>query len=89
MLYYSWEGKWTGRPDEPYEGFGEILFEDSTHDFKAGNGAFSDRNLTDKKSITLKWSSYRRCTKQHVNVMLGSDSKRIGALVREELENRA
>jgi hypothetical protein len=84
-VYYSWEGLWTRRPTEPYEGFAELRFDDSPDKFNTGHGVFSDRNLTDVKSITMKSSRYRRCSKPQVDVMEGSNSELIGALLRKEL----
>ena len=84
-LNYTWQGRWTQRPTETIEGFGEITFHDAKDRFDKADGVFYDSNLTDIKSTTKKASDYRRCTAEEVEIFSSGGSEKIGALVRDLL----
>lgn len=85
-VYYYWTGWHPARPAEPYEGFGELSFQGSAGRFETVIGVFSDTNLTDLRSTTKKSSTWKRCSVQDVEEMLGGDSERIADLVRKRLK---
>ncbi len=86
-LYYYWKGLHPARPAEPYEGFGEIAFEETAEGSHKAVSVFSDTNLTDAKSTTKKWSNYERCIEPaELEVMQKGDRERIAALVRAKLK---
>ena len=84
-LFYYWKGWHPSRPNEPYEGFGEVSFHDSTGRMDSGVGFFSDTNLTDMKSTTKKSLKFRRCEGVDVQVMQEGCDKSISEMVRNKL----
>jgi hypothetical protein len=85
-LYYYWTGWHSARPAEPYEGIGELSFQESTGHFETAIGVFSDTNLTDIRSTTKKSSTLKRCIVQDVKEMLAGDTDRIAAVIRKRLK---
>jgi hypothetical protein len=86
-LYYHWKGWHPASPTEPYEGFGELAFNDSPDGWQSAVCMFSDTNLTEVRNTTKKHSDYLRCTEQkEIDIMQGGARERIGALVRERLK---
>jgi hypothetical protein len=79
-VFYYWKGWHTARPNEAYEGFGEISFDDSAI-IERAVGFFSDTNLTDMKSTTRKSIEFRRCEKADIKVMLDGNNSSIAELV--------
>jgi hypothetical protein len=79
-VFYYWKGWHTARPNEAYEGFGEISFDDSAI-IERAVGFFSDTNLTDMKSTTRKSIEFRRCEQADIKVMLDGNNSSIAELV--------
>lgn len=84
-IFYYWKGWYSSRPNEPYEGFGEISFPDSSKQVDSGAGYFSDTNVTDMKSTTRKSFEIRRSAGPEIQVMLADDREPIAALIRKKL----
>jgi hypothetical protein len=84
-VFYYWRGWHPMRPDEPYEGFGEISFHQSGAGIDRGVGFFSDTNLTDLKSTRKKSVEFRRCSDQDLQVMQGDDNSAVQALIQQKL----
>jgi len=85
-LYYYWTGWHSARPMEPYEGIGELSFQESSGRFETAIGVFSDTNLTDMRSTTRKSSSSKRCSEQDAREILSGDTDRIAAVIRKRLK---
>lgn len=85
-LYYYWTGWHSARPADPYEGIGELSFQESSGRFETAIGVFSDTNLTDIRSTTKKSSISKRCSEQDAKEMLAGDTDRIAALIRKRLK---
>ncbi len=88
-LYYYWTGWHSARPMEPYEGIGELSFQESSGRFETAIGVFSDTNLTDMRSTTRKSSTSKRCSEQDAREMLSGDTDRIAAVIRKRLKPKA
>lgn len=84
-IFYYWEGHHPARPNEPYEGFGEISFQDFAGGLNSGTGIFSDSNLTDMKSTTRKSVEFRRSTSSETTLMQAGDPRQVAELVRGKL----
>lgn len=85
-IFYAWKGWHPLRPDEPYEGFGEISFHEAADGFESGVGFFTDTNLIDLKTTRKKSSEFRRCSDQDRQVMQGDDRAAMLALIRKKLD---
>ena len=84
-IFYYWEGRHPSRPNEPYEGFGEISFHDFSDRIDSGVGIFSDTNVTDMKSTTKKSVEFRRSAAPEIQVMQEGNDKFISEMVRKKL----
>lgn len=84
-LFYYWKGWHPLRPNEPYEGFGEISFNQSTDVIDSGMGFFSDTNLTNMKSTTKKSIVFRRCEEQDIHIMRTGKDKSVSELILAQL----
>jgi hypothetical protein len=84
-LFYYWKGWHPLRPNEPYEGFGEVSFHGSSNRIDSAVGFFSDTNLTDMKSTTKKSVEFRRSTETEIQVMREGNEKSIAEMVRTRL----
>lgn len=85
-IFYYWRGWHPSRPNEPYEGFGEISFQLSSQSSDSGYGFFSDTNLTDMKSTTRKSIELRRSSKRESEVMAKSDKKSVSEMALKKLD---
>lgn len=84
-VFYYWKGWYPSRPNEPFEGFGEVSFPGSAKQIDSGSGYFSDTNVTDMKSTTRKSFELRRGAGSETQVMLAGDRELISELVRKKL----
>ena len=84
-IFYYWEGRHPSRPNEPYEGFGEISFHEFSNRIDSGVGIFSDTNVTDMKSTTKKSVEFRRSAEPEIQVMQEGNDKFISEMVRKKL----
>lgn len=84
-VFYYWEGRHISRPNEDYEGFGEISFDDADH-IEQAVGFFSDTNLTDIKTTTRKSIEFRRCPKADIEIILNGNKSEIAKLINRKLE---
>jgi hypothetical protein len=85
-VFYYWRGWHPSRPNEPYEGFGEISFRGANDQVDSGVGFFSDTNITDMKSTTKKAVEFRRSSEREVKLMKQNDSV-TGDLIKERLRS--
>ena len=81
-VFYYWKGHIPTRPNERYEGFGELTFHESNGRLDRGDGLFSDRSLSNLKATTMKSAVLRRCTEQESRVLIAGESKPISELIR-------
>jgi hypothetical protein len=81
-VFYYWKGWHPLRPSEPFEGFGEISFNESLNN---AVGVFSDTNLTDWKTTIRKSATLQRSSDQEVQVLKTRDDKLTSGLVRSKL----
>ena len=81
-VFYYWQGQYVARPNQKYEGLGENIFYDSGND---ASGHFSDTNLSDLKSATLKSSKFTRSSVPEAKVLRSGDDKSILTPVKEKL----
>jgi len=84
-MFYYWKGWHPARPNEPYEGFGEISFHESPGGIDSGVGIFSDTNVTDARSTTKKSVDFRRSTDADIRAMKEGNSQSIAELIRKKL----
>ena len=84
-VFYYWKGWHPLRPDEPYEGFGEISFQASEGPIDRAVGFFSDTNLTDLKTTRKKSAEFLRCSDHELQVLQGEDRQAAQALIRQKL----
>jgi hypothetical protein len=82
-LFYYWRGWHPQRPNEPFEGFGEIVFQPASGLLQRAHGFFSDTNLTDLKSTTRKAIEFRRASAQDLQQI--REGREVAALVRQRL----
>ena len=81
---YTWKGWDSERPDEPYEGFGDVVFSETLGGLDSGNGTFFNINVT-KLGSTMKESfRMQRCTQDEIDTMESSDQAR-SALAQKRL----
>lgn len=80
-VFYYWKGHHTSNPGIPYEGFGEITFDDSQKKISKGKGLFSDTNLTDFKTFQWKSTTFRRCSSQEIGMITKGDNKQITSCI--------
>lgn len=82
-VLYSWQGSHpVSHPGEPFEGFGEMTFEDSTGPFTRGRGHFADIQLTRRKNVVWKSTELRRVTrKSDIRTMTQGGAKARAALL--------
>ena len=86
-VFYYWKGWHPSRPQEPYEGFGEISFRDSPGPLDNAIGVFSDSNLIDMKSTTKKSTEFRRCMDDESKRMQQGNSREIADLIQNKLDH--
>lgn len=84
-VFYYWKGWHPSRPNEPYEGFGEMSFHEFSNGIDSGVGVFSDTNVTDMKNTTKKSVEFRRTLAPETQVMQGGNHKLISEMVRKKL----
>ena len=84
-IFYYWKGLHPSRPSEPYEGFGEISFNESPDRIDRGVGFFSDTNITDMESTTRKFVEFQRSIEQDIQVLQEGNIKLISELIRKRL----
>lgn len=84
-VFYYWKGWHPSRPNEPYEGFGEISFHGSPKRMDSGVGFYSDTNVVDMKSTTKKSVEFRRCVESEIQMMQEGDNKSISETVQKKL----
>jgi len=72
-VFYYWKGRHISDPGIPYEGFGEITFDDNQNKIIKGRGLFSDTRLTDLSSTQWKSTILRRCSGDEESIMSEND----------------
>jgi hypothetical protein len=85
-LSYIWEGSHPKQPNDPYQGFGWITFDDAPGSFSSGRGLFFNANLADLKTSRRKSIVFRRCIdEKEIETMTGSNGQLIKTMVLEKL----
>jgi hypothetical protein len=75
-ICYTWKGWRPDRPEESYEGFGDVVFSETKSGLNSGKGTFSNINVT-KRGSTMKESFFmQRCTQDEIDIMESSDQAR-------------
>jgi hypothetical protein len=87
-VFYYWKGRHPQQPHDPYEGIGEIQFNESHNTINTGSGFFSDTNLIDLPKTTKKSVEFRRSTDEEVKVMYGIDNDQMASLVLNKLREK-
>jgi hypothetical protein len=82
-IFYQWRGIHPARPQEPFEGFGEMDFHES---LDKATGAFLDTNLTNWASTTKKTIVCIRSSKPESETMENGDARAIAELVQKKLD---
>jgi hypothetical protein len=73
---YTWKGWHPERPEEPYEGFGDVVFSETKGSLNWGKGTFFNINIT-RLGATMKESfRMQRCTQDEIDTMESSDQAR-------------
>jgi len=85
-LYYKWKGWFPSKPNEPFEGFGEITFEQKAGKINSGNGSFYNINITNISSVTKKAFKIKRCTLSEIEIMERDDDRTIKSLIKKKLK---
>jgi hypothetical protein len=86
-VFYPWKGRHISDPGIPFEGFGEITFDDNHERIVKGRGLFSDTRLTDLSSTQWKSTILRRCSEDEENIMSGTDVASIRECVKRVFES--
>jgi len=81
-VFYYWKGRQRTRPNDPFEGFGEVSFYDG---LKSGDGVFSDTNLTDLTTSTQRTVNWRRPTDEENQILKSGSEDSIVELVKKRL----
>lgn len=84
-LFYYWRGLHPSRPNEPYEGFGELSLESVDGRIDKGSGFFFDCKVTEMALTTRKSFTLQRASKKECTIMHGDDAEAVTALVRQQL----
>jgi hypothetical protein len=87
-IFYYWEGDNHSRSNEPYEGFGEISFNEFPGSVDSAMGFFSDTNMTNMKSTTKKTIEFQRSLKDEIQVMSGGNQKLKSELILKKLDGQ-
>ena len=88
-VFYYWKGVHPPHIKKGrFEGFGEITFREFSGQIDGGDGAFSDTNMSDTTSTTLKYVEFRRCSDGEAQTMQGDDEPAKLDLVRKRLSRR-
>ena len=85
-VFYYWKGLHPSRPNEPFEGFGEISFREFSNQIDSGDGVFSDTNIMDIRSTRKKSIALRRGSASEVQVMKEGNNDLVSEMVRNQLK---
>ncbi len=88
IMFYHWKGWHPARPNDPYEGFGEISFHESTKRFESGAGTFFDLNIKNMKSMTRKSVEFQRCVDTDIRVFHKGNEEEISEMVLKKLSGK-
>ena len=84
-ICYTWKGWIPLRPNETFEGYGDIVFAESRNGIQAGSGSFFDINLTKLAETGRKTFRLERCTAEDVDCMESASPARIAAYTRDKV----
>lgn len=87
QLSYIWEGLHPLQPNDSYQGFGSIKFDDASEVFRVGRGHFFNANLADLKTARRKSLEFRRCTDADEIAVMSGGGEPIGPLVLKKLKS--
>lgn len=85
-VFYYWRGWHPARPNEPFEGFGELVFHASDSGIHSGMGFFSDTNLTQLNSTTRKTVQLHRSSAEEATLLQQSNARLVAERIRQKLE---
>lgn len=84
-VFYYWRGWHPARPNEPFEGFGELVFHASGDGIHSGMGFFSDTNLTQVNSTTRKSVQLHRASADEATLLQQANAKLVAESIRNKL----
>lgn len=84
-LFYYWRGWHPAKPNEPFEGFGELVFQNSGSGIHNGMGVFSDTNLTQLNSTTRKTVQLHRATADEAALLQQTNARTVAEHIRQKL----
>jgi hypothetical protein len=82
---YTWKGWDSERPDEPYEGFGDVVFNETSGGLDSGSGTFFNINVTKLSSAMKESFRMQRCTQGEIDTMMKSSDQARSALAQKRL----
>jgi hypothetical protein len=83
-LFYYWRGSHQSRPEESFEGFGEMSFDQSIEPYSRGRGIFFDSNLADVSERTKKFTRLIRCGSKEYEIIGGHDTAASEAFIKRK-----
>lgn len=84
-VFYYWRGWHPARPNEPFEGFGELVFHSSDNGIHSGMGFFSDTNLTQVNSTTRKSVQLHRASTDEAALLQQANAKLVAQRIQQKL----
>lgn len=73
---YTWKGWRPDQPEEPYEGFGDVVFTETQRGLDSGKGAFFNINVARLGSAMKESFLMQRCTPEEIDSMESSSQAR-------------
>ncbi len=74
---YTWRGWHPTRPNEPFEGFGDIQFTETTSGLDSGTGTYFNINLVKLETTAKRSFRMQRCTPAEIEAMESGDESRV------------
>ena len=84
-VFYYWRGWHPARPNEPFEGFGELVFHASDNGIHSGMGFFSDTNLTQLNSTTRKSVQLHRASADEAALLQQANARLVAEGIQHKL----
>jgi hypothetical protein len=85
-LLYVWTGRYFHpQANNPFQGFGDFVFNDSPGELVRGHGLFAEVEATALKNTRERSCTVARCSDSEVEVMQSGDADRIRNLIQEKI----
>lgn len=81
-LYYTWKGYFNANPNEPYEGFEEVVFDGN---LTRGTGTYFHINVTKLEATTREAVRMERCSDDEITTMESRDDAAKHTLIAKKL----